>query len=189
MSTNIEIEAKVLLSKEDYLNLLNLNLGKPYVQINYYIDNSSHSFTKKYGLRIRYKNNKYEMTFKEDYSEGKLETNQIIDKDDFLLFKNNGIFIDGEIKNKLISLNIDINTLLIIGEMKTTRIDFPYNSSLLSLDKSEYNGLIDYELEAEDASLKMAKKNIVTFLENHDINFKFNRMSKLQRFVKSLDKR
>ena len=59
MAKNIEIEAKGLLVKDEYeLIFHQLNL-KPYVQINYYIKNDHFNF-KQYGLRIRFKNNKYE---------------------------------------------------------------------------------------------------------------------------------
>ena len=189
MSTNLEIEAKVLLAEEDYQKINNLNLAKPYIQINYYFDNKDHTFSKIYGLRIRYKNDKYELTLKEKCGDGQLETNQPIDERQFLIYRNTGIFILGEVKNKLLSLGIDVNSLFIFGEVKTTRIDFTYDTSLFSLDKNEYNGIIDYELEAEDSSIKSSKKNIVTFLTNNDINFTFNNKTKLQRLVESLAKR
>ena len=88
MSTNLEIEAKVLLAEEDYQKINNLNLAKPYIQINYYFDNKDHTFSKIYGLRIRYKNDKYELTLKEKCGDGQLETNQPIDERQFLIYRN-----------------------------------------------------------------------------------------------------
>ncbi len=186
MSRNLEIETKALISEFDYLLLVNKYQEKRYVQINFYIDNQLRKFDDKLGLRIRYKDNQYELTLKEDYQDGKLEINQLISLDDFTSFSKENIFPEGEVKERLIQLNIDVSNLKIVGQLKTTRMDVKYKSSLISVDKSEYNGIIDYEVESEDSSREAANKHIAQFLLLNDIKFKENKVSKLERFKASL---
>ncbi len=186
MSTNLEIEVKALINEKDYLLLIKNFQKQTYVQINFYIDLDKDKLNKHLGLRIRYKNDEYELTLKEDYLDGRLETNQIISSITFNAFKEKHIFPQGEVKSRLQSLNIDVAKLKIIGQLKTTRTDIKYNSSLISIDKNEYNNLIDYEVEVEDSSLKKAKEKIATFLKDNDIEFKENKISKLERFNSSL---
>ncbi len=166
--------------------MVNKYQEKRYVQINFYIDNQLRKFDDKLGLRIRYKDSQYELTLKEDYQDGKLEINQLISLDDFTSFSKENIFPEGEVKERLIQLNIDVSNLKIVGQLKTTRMDIRYKSSLISVDKSEYNGIIDYEVECEDSSKKAANKNIAQFLLLNDIKFKENKVSKLERFKASL---
>ena len=63
MPKNLEIEAKSMLKKEDYLSLISAYKNiENYKQINFYI--SSEEMLKKikdFGLRIRRKNKKYEL--------------------------------------------------------------------------------------------------------------------------------
>lgn len=186
MSTNLEIEVKALIDEKDYLFLTNNQQKQSYVQINFYIDIDKDKLNKHLGLRIRYKNDEYELTLKEDYLDGRLETNQMITSNAFKAFKEKHMFPQGEVRDRLLSLNIDVTKLKIIGQLKTTRTDIKYNSSLISIDKNEYKGLIDYEVEVEDSSLKKARKNIVTFLKDNNIEFKENKISKLERFNSSL---
>lgn len=186
MSRNLEIETKALISEFDYHLLVNKYQEKRYVQINFYIDNQLRKLDDKLGLRIRYKDRKYELTLKEDYQDGKLEINQLISLDDFTSFNKENIFPEGEVKDRLIKLNIDISSLKIVGQLKTTRMDIRYKSSLISVDKSQYNGIIDYEVESEDSSKEAANKNIAQFLSLNDIKFKENKVSKLERFKASL---
>ena len=186
MPTNVEIEAKILIQDYEYERLIkSLNI-KTYSQNNYYFDNSDYSFSKIYGLRIRYKNNKYELTLKEKLEEGKLETNQNINEDEFSICYKNNIFPNGEVKNKLEKLNIDINSLKIIGSLMTIRGDIQYKTSLISIDKNIYNNLIDYEVEAEDKTLSEAIKNLQEFLKKFNIIGKLNKTNKLERFTNSL---
>ncbi len=188
MSTNLEIETKAIITEKDYHFLTNKYQEQSYIQINYYIDSVIKPIDTKYGLRIRYKANRYELTLKEDFEDAKLETNQIITEDTFNNFLKKHSFPIGEVKNKLIRLIIDVNELRIIGELKTTRTDIRYKSSLISIDKNEYNSLIDYEVEAEDKTIEKANKNIVEFLSLNNIKFKENKITKLERFKNSLRK-
>lgn len=189
MSTNVEIESKSMLTKDEYEKLLsNFDTAKIYKQINYYIDSKDLILsTKKYGLRVRIKNDEFELTLKVPLEEGKLEINQQISNNSFENLKNNNDFPNGEIKKFLEQkLNIDSTLLFILGNLTTYRLDLPFKSSLISIDKSKYNSVIDYEIECEDASLKIAKQNLKDFLSRFDIEYKKSPASKLKRFLKTL---
>ena len=184
MSTNIEIEAKALINKEGY-ELLTKDLEK-YKQINYYIDYSDLSLSKTFGLRIRFKNNKYELTLKTDLEEGKLETNQIISEEVFLNFKEKGLFPNGEVKNHLLLLGVNVNELKIFTTLLTYRSDVRINESLISIDKNEYNNIADYEVECESSSMIEAMNVLREYLNKNKVPFSWNKVTKLERAIKSL---
>lgn len=186
MPTNLEIETKALISEKEYNHILSSCDNKSYIQANYYIDDKNFSLSKQYGLRIRFKNNKYELTLKISAEEGKLEINQNITENDFLNYKNNHIFPIGEVKNKLSELNIEINSLFIFGEIITTRTDINYNGSLISVDKSTYSNVTDYEVECESTSLIKANNDLKSFLKEKDVDFKINHLTKLARLIKTI---
>ena len=68
MGSNIEIEAKVLVSKEEYNQVIkNLHLDTYYKfkQTNYYIDSDEYDIKKNgFALRVREKNQEFELTLK-----------------------------------------------------------------------------------------------------------------------------
>ena len=185
MSTNLEIEAKALLTKAGYDKLIaHFGSENIYKQVNYYIDSDNKDIvSKKCGLRIREKDGDFEMTLKVPQSEGKLEINQqITDK----LIKQ-FVFPDGEIKNFLHdNFSIKIESLHILGSLETKRLDLKYKTSLISIDKSSYNGIVDYEIEAEDSSMDLAKKNLLDFLKDNEIEYKKSTGTKLKRFLNTI---
>ena len=189
MSTNLEIESKSMLSKSDYEKLISIfGSDKIYEQVNYYIDTKSCDLIKrKCGLRIRTLNDKNEFTLKVPNNEGKLEINQqISDKQVENAIKANAI-PDGEIKDYLVNvLKANINDLKVLGKLTTKRLDLYYNGSLISIDESNYNGLTDYEIEAEDNSMKKAESNLKQLLKENEIEFKQSRLNKIERFIESL---
>ncbi len=185
MGTNLEIEFKSELSKQDYEKLVSkFSSGNIYSQTNYYIDTKNLEINKnKCGLRIREKNGVFEMTLKVPQKEGKLEINQqITDKlvKDFIL-------PEGEIQEYLVN-NLDIKTesLKILGTLKTYRLDLMFKTSLISIDKSIYNGITDYEIEAEDFSMEKASKNLIDFLNENQIKYKKSTGWKLKKFLDTL---
>ena len=190
MSTNVEIEIKSKLTKQDYNKLVNAFLKqKPYTQINYYFDTKDREISKRNcGLRIRDKNGKFELTLKIPNTEGKLEINQqISDKVAKSMLKNKS-FEDGEIKTCLESfLGIKTSTISNLGKLTTERIDLRYKTGLISIDKSTYNGITEYEIEIEDDSEANAEKHLKEFLSEFGIEYKKSPDTKLKRFLDSLD--
>ena len=188
MSKYLEIETKALISKNDYQNLIKKYKNiKSYCQTNYYI--ASNELLKKietYGLRIRRKNKKYQLTLKVKENVGKTEINQQILQKTYTKLRYFNIFPDGEIAEYLTKNNIcNISKLRIIGRMKTTRTDIKFLTSLISIDKSRYNHNIDYEIECEDDDYFTACKNLEDFARQNKINIKKSELTKLARFLNS----
>lgn len=184
MSRNLEIEVKGLLSKEEYEKIIHgFPNENPYVQINYYIDTKDFEIkSNKCGLRIRFKDDKYELTLKITQEEGKLEINQDLTKKDYELFGNCGVFPSGEVKDYIEQiLHVDISKLFIFTSMETTRLDVPFEGSLISIDKSICLGEIDYEIECESISLEKAQNDIEKFLKIYNLKYIKFASSKLKR--------
>ena len=185
MSVNLEFEAKSMLSKQDYEKLAKeFSNPQKYIQTNYYI--SAKNLSKDVGIRIRKKYKDFELTIKVNLGDHKKEINQKISRKSLIFFRIFRIFPKGEVFSYLIQNRVEnLKNLHIIGKMKTTRIDVNFDTSLISIDKSQYNKLVDYEIECEDSSFPIAETQLIKFLETRNIEYKKSKYSKLARFINS----
>lgn len=186
MSRNLEIESKSMITKADYKKLMKLfSHEEKYVQVNYYIASEKLlKNIKKYGMRIRAKQGICELTLKVQEEVGKTEITQEISRKTLAKLKYSKIFPDGEVRDYLIENNVcDPTELRIIGKMKTTRTDIKFFTSLISIDKSQYNHKTDYEVECEDATPLAASTNLQTFLGQQSIKYQKSEHNKLARFL------
>ncbi len=193
MATNIEIEAKVLISEEQYKNIVKTYEGKvinEYDQDNYYID--SDDFDLKSigcGLRVRLKDGIYKLTMKAPMSEGLLEKNNTITKAQFdALLK--GTMPECDIKEFVKMLGKDPSKLKIQTELITHRKEIMVDDESIhfSIDKNVYNGLTDYELECSGNSLSRAKDYLKRLCSVSNILYKDNPKSKETRALETLKK-
>ena len=193
MNSNIEIEAKVLLLKDEYdtiIKELKLDKYRKFTQTNHYIDTPD-SFLKKNGiaLRVREKNQEFVLTLKTPLSEGLLEKNDSISWRDFDLLKDEGVFPEGGIKKFLQILGVKIEELKILTSLTTDRIEIDYKGGILCVDKNQYSGMVDYELEVEFTSIEGAKDLALSVLKECNIeNSTFNNISKQARALNALRK-
>ena len=190
MSTNVEIEFKSALSQDDYNKLINkYQKEKIYPQNNFYFDtNELQIRERKAGLRVRELNGKFELTLKLSSSEGKIEINQQISNILFDNLINNYTFPEGEVRFNLVEvLNVDIPKIRYLGNLLTYRMDLNYKNALISIDKSLYNGIVDYEIEIEDESMEKAETHLKEFLKENEIEYKKSPGSKLKRFLESIN--
>lgn len=189
MSNAIEIEAKALVSQDDYRKLAKLFPDSPrYTQTNHYIDSDKRILFKEgIALRIREKNGQYELTLKTPLSQGLLEKNCVITKQQFDDFKAKGIFPKGDTSRFLTMLDIDIATLKILTSLTTDRIDVEYKGGLLSIDRNCYSGKTDYEVEFEYNNLGGAKKVLSDLFEENGIAYTFTKASKTRRAMEALE--
>lgn len=189
MSNAIEIEAKALVSQDDYRKLAKLFPDSPrYTQTNHYIDSDERILFKEgIALRIREKNDQYELTLKTPLSQGLLEKNCVITKQQFDDFKQKGIFPKGDTSRFLTMLDIDIATLRILTSLTTDRIDVEYKGGLLSIDRNCYSGKTDYEVEFEYNNLGGAKKVLSDLFEENGIAYTFTKASKTRRAMEALE--
>lgn len=191
MSNNIEIEAKILVNEKDFNKLLkhfNVKEEDKIIQTNHYIDSNNRDL-KRFGfaLRIREKKNEYEFTLKAPLSEGLLEKSEFINKEDYDAFKKDNIFPNGNLKNFLEMVGIKTDTLKILTSLTTERYDIQYGKdSLLSLDKSTYNGHTDYEIEMEDTAIAIAEQNLKDICEAAQIKYVPNTKSKQARAMETM---
>lgn len=184
MSKNIEIEIRADLSEEEYnLILSSYKNEKSYSQTNYYLDDSNLSFSSEnYGLRIREKNEKFELTLKEKINDDFLEINQEISSETKENMANPGYFPSGEVANYISNKNlIDTKKLFIVCSLKTTRLDIKYNGSTISLDKNEYCGIKDFNIECEADTNKDVENILKSFLSKYKIKLKKSPYTKLQK--------
>ena len=193
MSSNIEIEAKVLLTENQYetiIEKLNLIKFRKIKQTNYYIDTPDR-FLKKNGiaLRIREKGEEFELSLKTPLSEGLLEKNEKISWRDFEHLNQKHIFPEGNISKFLSILGVNVDDLRILTSLCTERISIDYDTYGLALDKNTFSDITDYELEIESSSMDHAQEAVKNILESCNItSFEFNNVSKQARALNALKK-
>ena len=193
MSSNIEIEAKVLLLKNEYetiIEKLNLSKYRKIRQTNHYIDTPDR-YLKKNGiaLRIREKEEEYELTLKTPLSEGLLEKNENISWRDFEKLNDQNLFPEGNIKKFLSILGGKVDQLKVLTSLCTERIEVEYNGFDLALDKNTYSDIVDYELEVESSSIQRAQEEIRSILASCNISdFQYNTISKQARALNALER-
>lgn len=130
----LEFEKKILLSKEEYQKLINefSKNGKTIVQKNHYYDTRDYKLNKN-GItcRIREKDNKFKATIKTHLPDKSIEeSKQAFSEKDGSLFYKFDAFYQGVLTT--------YRTILFVSD--------EYE---IVIDKNEYLGTVDYELEAE----------------------------------------
>ena len=192
MHSNIEIEAKVLLTKEQYdlvIGYLHLERYKKIKQTNHYIDSTSRVLKDNdFALRIREKDD-FVLTLKTPLSEGLLEKNQTLSWREYDALEDEGIFPVGNIKSFLELCGFNTRELKVLASLTTHRIEFEYEDGIVCLDENIYGKnekIIDYELEIEATSMERAEELIKNLLTAAGINeFKFNTLSKQKRALEA----
>lgn len=187
MSTNIEIEAKILVSKQEFERIrqfLKLDQVTPIRQTNYYIDDESGQL-RQYGfaLRIREIDNQYTLTLKSPMAEGTLEKNQLITREEYERLKNDHQFPIGKVQALLAMFGFNTSTLGIIADLTTERIDTSFQGQHVCLDVNSYNRQIDYEIESEQSSLKYAAETLQKLCSETGVHYQENHVSKYARAI------
>lgn len=151
MSQEIEIEFKNMLTLDEFKQLKKeLNLTRFITQYNDYFDTDNGDLRAIHtALRVREKEDKLVLTLKEPNDIGKLETHQPLTRVELDVFKRKRELPEGDVTRRLNSLKIDLVKLTHIGRLTTHRCETPLENGLFVLDKSEYLGTVDYELEWE----------------------------------------
>ena len=190
MSNAIEIEAKALVKEEDYNVLKAAYKNHPsYVQTNYYVDDESRHLAKEgIALRVRERNGAYEMTLKTPLSQGLLEKNERLSKEQFLAFKEQGSFPKCDLVRFLTMLEFNVDELKILTSLTTERIDIETNDGLLSIDKNDYSGNTDYEVEFEYNNMEGAKHILRSLLAQHGVYAPFSKLTKVNRAMAAIGK-
>ncbi|WP_285767569.1 CYTH domain-containing protein [Peribacillus sp. SI8-4] len=170
MDQHIEIEFKNLLDKREFVQLIDhfkIDASGFTSQLNHYFDTSGFELkTRSSALRIRAKNERFELTLKQPASEGLLETNQAITDEEATAFLKHGTFPKGVILRLLTEEGFDTDAFTCFGTLETNRFEFSYKEGLLVLDHSSYLDQEDYELEYEVTDAKAGKNIFLSLLES-----------------------
>lgn len=184
MATNNEIEFKQLLSEDDYQAIYNtyfLNI-KPFSQTNYYIDTLNFDLkSHQSALRIRVKDDSYEMTLKVPAEVGLMEYNFDTMVEPKLNKHIKRQDLPQDILNQLLKMDVDIDALIVLGDLTTERIEKEINGNLLVLDKNYYLDFQDFELEYEVNDYNEGLVQFESILNQFNINHKIPN-NKVQRF-------
>lgn len=184
MKQEIEIEFKMMLTENEYNNLLTrCSFPKQAItQTNYYFETEAFLLKQKQSaLRIRMKNDTYTLTLKQPHKQGILETHQSLTKNEAMSWINNQPVINNEMTNYLEMLNIPINDLKFYGSLTTERRQFEQNNIIYVLDKSFYNNIVDYELEIEAPTQMKGEESFQSLLDEFNIIQK-DTVTKIERF-------
>ncbi|MFT8322352.1 MAG: CYTH domain-containing protein [Bacillus sp. (in: firmicutes)] len=185
MSQNIEIEFKNMLTKEEYQNLIQhfqIQEEDFFKQENHYFDTADFLLKEhKSALRIRKKADGYELTLKQPHTEGLLETNKLLTKEE-----SDAIFKTGNIKYEpfasiLLNMNIQPESIHYFGSLTTVRAEKVIENGLLVLDHSFYLNEEDYELEYEVSDVKKGQASFEKILHACQIPVRKTK-NKVQRF-------
>lgn len=188
MTKEIEIEAKNLVTKDEFVHLCSsFQLKKQdfHVQHNHYFDTAHFDLKEKQSaLRIREKQHKFVLTLKQPHEVGKLETHQSIDKQTMDHTLATGIIPNGDVANQLRELGVTTNTFTLLGTLTTSRAEIDYKGGTLVFDESSYLSIVDYELEYEGEEEEKVETTFGALLKEFNIP-KRDTDNKIARFFKA----
>lgn len=172
MSKELNYEFKTLLSKKEYLRMLNEFPDSPgNLQINYYFDTPRFTLkASEIGLRIR-KREGYQITYKRKRGYAIQEREEPITEQQFIDFIEKGI-IPSEVIAKELSEVIKDQKVVNYMNLSTYRTTIPYLNGFIYLDKCEYVDETDYELLYVCSSNEQGKKDFVTIVHQFDLDYK-----------------
>ena len=151
MSIHKEIEFKVLLTKEEFHTLcraFNVSEKDFHTQTNTYFDTKDFQLRDAYkGFRLRVLKQRNELTLKApgENQHTMIETTRLITDKEREEVLTNGL-IQTQDYEEFLSLPKE---LFAFGSLQTSRVEIPYQKGLLVLDRSDYLGQTDYEVEFE----------------------------------------
>ncbi|EHI69422.1 CYTH domain-containing protein [Streptococcus ictaluri] len=187
--TNLEIEYKTLLTKEEYKRLLSqMTHIPPVTQTNYYIDTKDFDLkAHKMSLRIRTFTDSAELTLKVPEKVGNREYNLHLDLKSAKEIIKTGILPESSALDIIKKIGLGDSQLTTFGYLTTIRREADTTIGKLALDYNQYANIKDYELELEVTDAIKGKEDFESFLLENDISFKYAK-SKVARFSKTLKK-
>ncbi|EHI74069.1 adenylate cyclase family protein [Streptococcus criceti] len=184
---HLEIEYKTMLNKAEFNRMETLFSHIPAItQTNYYFDTDDFIMRKKHlSLRIRTFDKGAELTLKIPKEVGTLEHNIDLSRQEARQIIESCQFPDNTIKDLIYEQGVDCNQLRNLGHLTTVRREKESSIGLMALDKNNYAGRIDYELELEVEEADKGKADFEAFLLENGIDLKYAK-SKVARFCSTL---
>lgn len=192
-----ELEERVMIDKEQFLEIEkylqdNYHGIKTIYQKNRYFDDAKNTIKNKHSvLRIRsFKSCKLrEITYKIKGEDGDIEYNQPLSHYWFYQITRFARFPEGDVKNHLVKDGVDFNSLKMITDLYTRRMEVKIDNYLFVLDTNLYNGICDYNIEIEsDISKSHAKEMILKYCKKFNLTYNDNYISKSRRAFLSMKK-
>lgn len=188
--SNLEIEYKTLLTKDEYQRLLHQMAHiEAITQTNYYLDTPNFDLkTNGMSLRVRTLPNQAELTLKVPEEVGNREYHLGLSHEKATKILKGSNFLSDEIRDRIQAVGINPKDLRNFGQLTTIRREEITPIGKMALDLNQYADIIDYELELEVESAKEGEKAFQQFLADHQITFKHAK-SKVARFSQTLPSR
>lgn len=188
MNNSIEQELKIALTKAEYDELLDSCGVEPQLQTNYYF--YCDEMPSDTMVRLRKRKGKYQLCYKRLLSSHMGvnvcdEREQALDEQTALSFIESGI--SAEELTKRLDVEGDLSYRC-VGSLDTYRARFAEKNWLLELDKNEYLGVTDYELECECGSEELLCRLKDYLRYNYGIDFKSSK-AKSARFFEEYFKK
>lgn len=144
MEKNLEIEHKILLTKQEFEKLIKGYENIKFItQVNTYYDTEDQQLkSKKMAMRIRTINDKHIFTLKQPTKQGVIEHECDVAENSIVAIKDN------RIQSLLDSIGVK-NNIVSLGSLTTHRAIVSLDNAELCFDINEYNGITDYEVEYE----------------------------------------
>ncbi|UTR05002.1 CYTH domain-containing protein [Alkalihalobacillus sp. LMS6] len=173
MTTEMEYEAKSLLTNEEYQTLQQwFGKKKAVTQMNDYYDTEAFMLKQQTAaLRVRTKEQNATLTLKQQTEEGMVETHQSLHAEELALL-NTGTLPDGAVKTAIEALLGNVPSFHHYGQLTTHRSTYPYKDGIICLDHSVYNNREDFEIEYEGTSMTQATTVLFELLQDQHIEYK-----------------
>ena len=138
-------------------------------------------------LRLRHINNdKEELTLKIKGEGGDIEINYPLSKKETMDLIDDIEIPDSVIRNKLVELGVNLNSLEIVTTLFTERMEIDFPDHVFIIDKNFYNNKVDYNLEVESTSKEKAQHYLEKIVKPYGIKIDKNYMSKSRRAILKL---
>lgn len=168
-----EFESRIMLKESEYLDIVSFYLrefpNKHFLKnTNIYFDTDDHYLKNNHQtLRLRIINDsKFELTIKISNKQGDDEINDALNKKEVDALLNDAIFPEGDVRRYLSSLPYSIDSFHQIVVLNNLRLEIVYEDHLLVIDKNNYNGITDYNLEIESQeSINSAIKQLESYIK------------------------
>jgi len=172
MQKSADVEFKSLLTETEYNKLLDFFVNvKSDFQTNHYFDTRRFSLKAlNASLRVRQRES-YELTFKRKKGYSTEFKSIAITEEEFKQFKETGVIPQEAFANDMANLIKD-QKLVNFLSLSTLRYYVPYGNGILNIDKSEYVGITDYEIEYTSRNYHQGKADFIKIISEFEIQYK-----------------
>ena len=192
-SISMEYEARVMVSEHDYYQVKEemLSKNKPHkdlVNENIYFDTKDLFLTNNHiVLRLRTIDRiNHELTLKIKGDNGDIEINNPVNEEEYKAIIKSEQISTPNILEELKKRKIDPKKLGVVAQLLTYRTEIDFGTYLLVIDKNQYNGKIDFNIEVESTSKEDAVKYLKKVIKPFDIKYKKDYISKSRRAILKL---